>query len=73
MSRVLHLPELLLRILQYLDDSSLPSCALVCKGWLECALDLYWKELDCPTPLFALLSPFTKVSPLLFFPFAFDK
>ncbi|KAG8968652.1 hypothetical protein FRC05_001458 [Tulasnella sp. 425] len=57
MARVdpLAIPELLVNILSFASNSTLASCAVVCKPWSRVALDELWRNLDSVFPLLELV------------------
>ncbi|KAF8580717.1 hypothetical protein K439DRAFT_1662647 [Ramaria rubella] len=55
--QVLNIPELLRFIFGYTDERTQVACALVCKTWLEPALDELWRHITTPDVLFRLLAP----------------
>lgn len=54
--RVLHIPEILSLIFRLSDTATRRNAALVCKAWMEPALDELWRSIT-PLPLFRLLAP----------------
>jgi len=55
------LPELLEIIFSYGDNSTVFACSLVCKVWLEPALNHLWRYIHDPLVLFHLLAPCKEV------------
>jgi hypothetical protein len=54
---VLAIPEVLEIIFNFGTQASNASCALVCRGWRELALDNVWREVDDIYYLLQLLAP----------------
>lgn len=54
--RVLHIPEILSLIFKFSDIPVRRNAALVCKLWMEPALDQLWRSVT-PLALFQLLAP----------------
>ncbi|KAG8968655.1 hypothetical protein FRC05_001461 [Tulasnella sp. 425] len=48
-------PELLANVLSFATESTLVSCAVVCKPWSDIALDYLWRDLDSVFPLLELV------------------
>jgi hypothetical protein len=60
--RVLAIPELLQTIFSFGTRASNVSNALVCRSWLEPALDNVWREVDDIYYLLKILAPFHRRS-----------
>jgi hypothetical protein len=60
--KLLHIPEIVSLVLNYADNQTLFASALVCKAWLEPALDELWKCVKDPFVLFNLLGPMHLIS-----------
>lgn len=48
-------PELLASVLSFATQSTLASCAVVCKPWSDLGLDYLWRHLDSVFPLLELV------------------
>ena len=59
---VLRIPELLSLIFRCMDKSNNAACAIVCKAWLNPALNELWRCLDDLLVLLRLLSPMHTVN-----------
>lgn len=56
-ARVFAVAELQEQIFFYNEKRDTARCARVCQGWLECALDQTWRDLQCIRPLLQILAP----------------
>lgn len=54
MHQALSIPEVLTIVFHLLDEDDLFRCVMVCKKWMDAALDPLWREVD----LWAILSTF---------------
>ena len=59
---VLCIPEPLSLIFRYVDKTTLAASAIVCRAWLNPALNELWRCLDDPLVLLRLLSPMHTVN-----------
>ena len=55
--QALEISDLLSLIFGYADKSNNAVCALVCKRWLDPALNALWRCIDDPVILLRLLAP----------------
>ncbi|KAI0086000.1 hypothetical protein BDY19DRAFT_996186 [Irpex rosettiformis] len=56
-ARVLDIPEILELVFSFLDKDLNKNNITVCKKWSELAMNIVWRDVNCPRRLFSLLAP----------------